>query len=360
MRAARPEDLPHFVELLEAAAERWWARGVRQWPPGSQRARTAWMASLLAEGALLLAEDAEGVAAGAILTAATTRVWRDAEPPGPGGALEVHVLAVARRVEGRGIGRRLLARLDALARREGAAALRLDCWDGNEALRRLYAEAGLRPCEAVTVGDAPLRRFEHRSAAGPLAGPPLPLGEPVPRIPPAPRRTTSPLPPYRYVPGGGAPHPVRDPRGHAHGAPEPDVSDLDPARVDRALAFRRGADLFDACYWWEAHEAWEALWVALGRRGPQAEALQGLIQAAAACLKRFAGEGATAARLAERGLAALGPAPAGLPTLDAPAFARALRAFVAHDGGRPPVLRLASEPGAPGGASASAGSAEGR
>ncbi|MDX1648538.1 MAG: DUF309 domain-containing protein, partial [Myxococcota bacterium] len=177
----------------------------------------------------------------------------------------------------------------------------------------------------------------------PLAGAPLPLAEPVPRIPPPPRRSAGPLPPYRYLPGR-APHPVRDPRGHARGAREPDLADLDPGRIDRAEAFRRGADLFDAAFWWEAHEAWEAVWVALGRRGPQADALRGLVQVAAGCLKRFLGEGATAARLAERGLGALGARPPGLPSLDGSALAEAARAYVASPDARPPVIRLTHDP----------------
>ena len=38
-----------------------------------------------------------------------------------------------------------------------------------------------------------------------------------------------------------------------------------------------GIDLFNHGYYWEAHEVWEGLWVACGRRGPTAIYLQALI-----------------------------------------------------------------------------------
>jgi predicted metal-dependent hydrolase len=46
-----------------------------------------------------------------------------------------------------------------------------------------------------------------------------------------------------------------------------------------------GVDLFNAEYWWEAHEAWERLWHLEPSGEPVALLLQGLIQLAAARLK---------------------------------------------------------------------------
>lgn len=43
--------------------------------------------------------------------------------------------------------------------------------------------------------------------------------------------------------------------------------------------------MFNAGYYWEAHEAWESLWHAEGRRGATAEVLKGLIKLAAAGVK---------------------------------------------------------------------------
>lgn len=112
------------------------------------------------------------------------------------------------------------------------------------------------------------------------------------------------LPPYRHDPGR-TPHPTRDPRGHSYGVPAPPAEAFDPAHGADAPAFRRGIALFDAGYFWEAHEAWEAPWRATPRGAPGRVLLQGLIQVAAAMLKRRAGRHGVARRLAARGVAKL-------------------------------------------------------
>jgi predicted metal-dependent hydrolase len=47
----------------------------------------------------------------------------------------------------------------------------------------------------------------------------------------------------------------------------------------------RGIELFNAGYYWEAHEAWEVLWHAYGRRGALADVVRALIKLAAAGVK---------------------------------------------------------------------------
>jgi predicted metal-dependent hydrolase len=92
-----------------------------------------------------------------------------------------------------------------------------------------------------------------------------------------------PLPPYAFVPGR-SPHPVSDPAGHSYGLahrPEP----FDPRRWQTQRGYLFGLDLFNHGYYWEAHEAWEALWHACGRRGAVADLLKGLIRLAAAGVK---------------------------------------------------------------------------
>jgi len=92
------------------------------------------------------------------------------------------------------------------------------------------------------------------------------------------------MPPYGYVPGR-APHPVSDPAGHSYGIAPERPPPLDPARWHDSPLYRFGIDLFNHGYYWEAHEAWEALWHAAGRRGPVADFLKALIQLAAAGVK---------------------------------------------------------------------------
>jgi predicted metal-dependent hydrolase len=101
----------------------------------------------------------------------------------------------------------------------------------------------------------------------------------LPRLLPARR-----LPPYSYV-SGKSPHPTRDPQGHSYGAVEPQFA------IDREKEWRGcesylwGIDLFNHGYYWEAHETWEAVWHAAGRKGAIADFCKALIKLAAAGVK---------------------------------------------------------------------------
>lgn len=103
-----------------------------------------------------------------------------------------------------------------------------------------------------------------------------------------PRYTDQPLPPYAHTPGV-TPHPRSDPRGHSFGLEEPATPPLDPDDWRASDAYLEGIDLFNHGYFWEAHEAWERLWIAAGRRGEVAAFLQGLIKLAAAGVKHREG-----------------------------------------------------------------------
>ncbi len=93
-----------------------------------------------------------------------------------------------------------------------------------------------------------------------------------------------PLPPYSFVPGR-FPHPVSDPQGHSFGADPPPAELLEPDRWQLCRAYLYGVDLFNHGYYWEAHEAWEGLWLACGRTGRTGWFLKGLIKLAAAGVK---------------------------------------------------------------------------
>lgn len=94
-----------------------------------------------------------------------------------------------------------------------------------------------------------------------------------------------PLPPYAFVPGGPWPHPTGSPWGHAAGRPYAGVAPIAPGDWARSKPYLRGIALFNAGYYWEAHEAWEGLWHAHGRKGATADVLKGLIKLAAAGVK---------------------------------------------------------------------------
>jgi hypothetical protein len=133
------------------------------------------------------------------------------------------------------------------------------------------------------------------------------------------------LPPYSYVPGHGLPHPVNDPAGHLYAARdsahEPPISSTtltglpaDPPSRRRALTARLAdnsrwlyaLDLFNEGFYWEAHEAWESFWNALGRTTLEAQFVQGLIHLAAAAVKIREGRPTGVARHTQRARELLG------------------------------------------------------
>lgn len=130
-----------------------------------------------------------------------------------------------------------------------------------------------------------------------------------------------PLPPYAYVPCHGQPHPVNDPRGHLYKSPELAPLPLDllaDEPTPRRLALTallaadprwlHALDLFNEGFSWEAHEAWEQFWHALGRTTPEARLVQGLIHLAAAAVKIREGKPAGVTKHTQRARELLGGA----------------------------------------------------
>jgi len=99
------------------------------------------------------------------------------------------------------------------------------------------------------------------------------------------------LPPYSYV-TGLFPHPTRHERGHSFGIAEAPPMPLDPDTYRENEVYAYALDLFNHGFYWEAHEAWESLWHAAGRRGRTADFLKGLIKLAAAGVKAREGRAA--------------------------------------------------------------------
>lgn len=122
------------------------------------------------------------------------------------------------------------------------------------------------------------------------------LVEPAPADPAWPRYSSRPFPRYRFVPGLN-PHPRRHPQGHAYGVPEVPPPSIPPEEWRRNEEYRYGIDLYNFAFWWECHESLEGLWHLTGHSGAEAEFLQGIIQVAAANLRRHVGTPDGARRL---------------------------------------------------------------
>jgi len=56
-----------------------------------------------------------------------------------------------------------------------------------------------------------------------------------------------------------------------------------PAIIPMSAGLQHGIDLFNSGRFWDAHEAWEEVWMP-DRKGPDAGFYKGLIQIAAGCL----------------------------------------------------------------------------
>lgn len=123
-----------------------------------------------------------------------------------------------------------------------------------------------------------------------------------------PRYSDQPFPRYRFVPGE-TPHPRHHRHGHSFGQPEPVERTFEVGRWHESEAYKFGIDLFNFGYWWESHELFEALWQACGPQTPEGRFFQGLIQLAAAHLKRRMGNTSAASRLFRRACTTLQQAP---------------------------------------------------
>jgi len=193
------------------------------------------------------------------------------------------------------------------------------------------------------------------------------MTRPAPIAPGLTRYTRRPFPAYRHIPGE-TPHPRRHPAGHSHGLAEPEAAPRSSEDWARDEAYLFAVDLYNYGFWWECHEVFESLWRAAGprtraggparragrqdsERGPARRAgrqdpaegafFQGLLQVAAANLKRATGHREAAASLACRGLARLEPFGEIHRGLNVREFARRTRAWIAGARHAPAPIRLA-------------------
>ena len=98
------------------------------------------------------------------------------------------------------------------------------------------------------------------------------------------RYSSQDFPPYRYVPGLH-PHPTNSPDGHSYGEEDEESGKWDSELWKDNPEYLFGIDLYNYHYYWEAHEAWEGLWIASVRNSSEHRFLQGLIKLGAALLK---------------------------------------------------------------------------
>lgn len=80
-----------------------------------------------------------------------------------------------------------------------------------------------------------------------------------------------------------------------------------PASWSECEDYLFGVDLFNRAFLWEAHEAWEWVWIAAGKTTEPAGFVQGLIQISAALLRDHLGTPGGARNLVTRAWGRMGP-----------------------------------------------------
>jgi predicted metal-dependent hydrolase len=115
-----------------------------------------------------------------------------------------------------------------------------------------------------------------------------------------------------------------------------------PERWRENAVYLQGIDLFNFAYWWECHEALEGLWHLTGHQGIESQFLQGVIQVAAANLKRHMASLDGARRLGREAVQRLGSVkPPLYMGLDLEAFIPAVRAYHVDESNTViPLIRL--------------------
>jgi GNAT superfamily N-acetyltransferase len=149
MRQAEPGDLDAVLSVLDEAVAWLHSIGVtEQWlgPFSSEEAWVSIYRSAIESGHVFVARNDDGIVGTFRLYESgwlpfDEQIWSDV---GLDGAAYLHTLAVRRSVAGAGIAAQMLDWAAKVAAARGLKELRLDCWAGNERLRRYYLEAGFQ------------------------------------------------------------------------------------------------------------------------------------------------------------------------------------------------------------------------
>jgi GNAT superfamily N-acetyltransferase len=146
IRPAAPSELPTVLSIIDEAGAWLHSIGITQQWPASFTTSPEWVAfyeSFIAQGKVFLAR-IDGRPVGSYILdgpphrESTKRVW----PDGSDGALILYKLALRRECAGRGVATEMLNWALGYARSLGLPELRLDCYGGNERLKRYYVDAG--------------------------------------------------------------------------------------------------------------------------------------------------------------------------------------------------------------------------
>ncbi|MBI5031117.1 MAG: GNAT family N-acetyltransferase [Chloroflexi bacterium] len=152
---AQPNDLNVVMEILNEAAAWLHSRGItKQWPSPLPQDAWEFFRREIEKGDVYLAR-LIGDAVGTYRFAwAEPQLWIDSD----GGY--VHSFAIRPHVHGNDIGAAMMAWAKQHVRERGKKFLRLDCWSGNEPLKKYYAGFGFTLVRDVPVKDYACTAFQ--------------------------------------------------------------------------------------------------------------------------------------------------------------------------------------------------------
>ncbi len=156
LEIAGPGELAGFVDVLEEVGTWLFERGIPQWPPGSNRAQIESFRAWIDAGALIVLRDERSVLGGCIVGLASYDAWDGYPEP----AVYLRKLAVARSVGGRDHGHQIIERAEQWSLDSGRTLMRLDCWDGSQALRAYYRDLDYRELGRAEEHGYWVRLFE--------------------------------------------------------------------------------------------------------------------------------------------------------------------------------------------------------
>ena len=115
---------------------------------------------------------------------------------------------------------------------------------------------------------------------------------------------------------------------------------FEPSEWRSSIDYLYGVDLFNYRYWWEAHETWEGIWVAVGRRTAMGQFMQGLIQVSVAHLKGFQGLNASADRLLRKAFTRMARSGGTFLGIEIEIFKRDVEAYFTGTRASAPLIQL--------------------
>jgi GNAT superfamily N-acetyltransferase len=129
-------DVPAVGALRDELATWMLHHGIRQWSPGEMP--LDWIEVCVAFGEVYLVSRHHELVGSVTVVWADPLIWGERTEP----AGYVHMLMVDRTFAGHGIGRSILEWSEGLVAASGRRLARLDCVEGNQALRAYYEAAG--------------------------------------------------------------------------------------------------------------------------------------------------------------------------------------------------------------------------